>query len=83
MATRLEQAGASASPPFDPAAWLHALVQIGGGYALASDRKLWFVVDQCPADDLTAVMAQIVGHPDRLAGVRTVIERRAIGEVMR
>lgn len=75
------QGGASASPTFSPARWLHSLVQIGGGYALASDKRLWLVVAECPADELTSVMAQIVGHPDRQDAVRTVIERRQNGEI--
>lgn len=73
------------SPPlahaFEPGAWLQALVSIGGGYALASERKLWLVVQDCPADDLTPVMAQIVGHPERVEAVRSVIERRQNGEL--
>jgi hypothetical protein len=82
MATQLIQGGASAPPPFNPARWLHSLVQIGGGYALASDRKLWLVVAECPADELTSVMAQIVGHPDRQDAVRLTIERRQNGELV-
>lgn len=82
MATQLAQGGASASPTFDPASWLHALVSIGGGYALASNRKLWLVVQECPAEDLTPVMAQIVGHPERVEAVRETIERRQNGEVL-
>jgi hypothetical protein len=65
---------------FCPNAWLHNLVQIGGGYALASGRKLWLVVEHCPADELTTVMSQIVGHPDRAEAVRVTIERRQNGE---
>lgn len=65
---------------FSPTAWLHNLVQIGGGYALASGRKLWLVVEHCPADELTSVMSQIVGHPDRVEAVRVAIERRQNGE---
>ena len=65
---------------FSPAAWLHALVQIGGGYALTSDRKLWLVVQDCPADDLTPLMAQIAGHPVRAEAVRQTIEQRHYGE---
>lgn len=71
---------APASPTFDPAAWLSALVAIGGGYALASGRKLWLVVQDCPADELTPIMAQVVGHPERVEAVRTAIERRQNGE---
>ncbi|WP_260598880.1 hypothetical protein [Sphingomonas endolithica] len=67
-------------PTFDPAAWLHALVAIGGGYALASGRKLWLVVQDCAADQLTPVMAQIVGQPDRVEAVRWTLERRQNGE---
>lgn len=82
MATQLIQGGASASPTFSPARWLHSLVQIGGGYALASGRKLWLIVEDCPADDLTYVMAELVGHPDRQEAVRTMIEQRQNGEVL-
>ena len=64
---------------FDPTAWLSALVAIGGGYALASGRKLWLVVQDCPADELTSIMAKIVGHPDRVEAVRSVIEQRQNG----
>lgn len=74
---------ASAPEPtsFDPSTWLSDLVQIGGGYALASSRKLWLVVDHCDHDDLTPVMAQIVGHPERVEALRTTIERRSLGQV--
>lgn len=75
MASQIEQAA------FDPGGWLHDLVEIGGGYALASGRKLWLVVQDCAADELTPVMAQIVGHPDRVEAVRSTIERRQNGEV--
>ncbi|MES3054566.1 hypothetical protein O6V14_02875 [Sphingomonas faeni] len=81
MATQLTQAAARSAPTFDPAAWLHALVSIGGGYALASDKRLWLVVADCPADELTDVMAQVVGHPDRQDAVRVTIERRQNGEI--
>lgn len=67
---------------FDPAAWLSALVAIGGGYALAAERKLWLVVTDCPADELTPVMTQLVGHPERAEAVRVAIERRQNGEVL-
>lgn len=82
MATHLIQGGAPASPTFNAAAWLHALVSIGGGYALASDKRIWFVVAECPADELTTVMAQIVGHPERQDAVRLTIERRQNGELV-
>ncbi len=65
---------------FNPTVWLHALVQIGGGYALTSDRKLWLVIQDCPSDDLTPLMAQLVGHPDRAEAVRQTIEQRHYGE---
>lgn len=82
MATQLIQGGASTSPTFNPARWLHSLVQIGGGYALASDKRLWLVVADCPADELTDVMSQVVGHPDRQEAVRLTIERRQNGELV-
>ncbi|MEG3086070.1 hypothetical protein [Sphingomonas sp. PB4P5] len=68
------------APAFDPAAWLHALVAIGGGYALASGRKLWLVVQDCSADDLTPVMAQLMGKPERVEAIRVAIEQRQNGE---
>lgn len=73
--------GAASAAPFDPAAWLSTLVQIGGGYALASGRKLWLVVDGCDRDELTPVMAQIVGQPERVEALRATIERRSLGQV--
>jgi len=73
MATQIQ-------PTFDAAAWLSALVAIGGGYALASGRKLWLVVQDCPADALTPIMAQIVGRPERVEAVRWTIEQRQNGE---
>ncbi len=82
MATQLTQEAATGSSAFSPARWLHSLVQIGGGYALASDKRLWLVVADCPADELTSVMAQIVGHPDRQDAVRLTIERRQNGELV-
>lgn len=69
-----------APPPFDPWDWLSELTEAGGGYALASGRKLWLVVDQVPADALTHLMAKLVGHPDRQEAVRQTIERRQAGE---
>lgn len=69
------------APAFDATAWLASLVAIGGGYALASGRKLWLVVDHCPADALTSVMAQIVGRPERAEAIRAAIERLQHGEV--
>lgn len=79
---QLTQTASPASPTFSPARWLHSLVQIGGGYALASDKRLWLVVADCPADELTDVMAQIVGHPERQDAVRLTIERRQNGELV-
>jgi hypothetical protein len=78
MATQIEQAPST----FSPARWLHSLVQIGGGYALASDKRLWLVVADCPADELTDVMAQVVGYPERQDAVRLTIERRQNGELV-
>lgn len=79
MATQLSPAGTVRS--FSPAAWLHNLVQIGGGYAMTTERKLWLVVEHCPSDELEPLIAQIVGNPDRVEAVRTVIERQQIGEM--
>lgn len=75
-----QQQGAAAST-FDPAAWLNTLVAIGGGYALASGRKLWLVVQDCPAGDLTPLMAQIVSQPERQEAIKVAIERKQLGHV--
>lgn len=82
MATQLNR-GVDAgvvTPTFDPAAWLSALVSIGGGYALASGRKLWLVVEECAAVDIEGLMRPLIGHPDRIEAVRSAIERRQNGE---
>ena len=70
-----------AAPTFDPCAWLCALTEAGGGYALASERKLWLVVDLVPYEALVPLMSALVGHPDRQAAVRETIERRQAGEL--
>lgn len=75
-----ELAPAPPQPGFDPSLWLGALTSIGGGYALMSGRRLAFLVDECPADELTGVMAQIVGQPERQEAVKHAIERRQVGE---
>ena len=67
---------------FDPAAWLSALVAIGGGYALAAGRKLYLVVDDCDTYDLAPIVGQIIARPERVEAVRTAIERRQCGEVL-
>jgi hypothetical protein len=81
MAYATHPALRSATTSFDPRAWLSAFVGIGGGYALASGRKLWLVVQDCPADDLTTVMAQIVGKPDRAEAIRCYIEAQQNGDL--
>lgn len=65
---------------FDASAWLASLIAIGGGYALASGRKLWLVVEDCNVDDLVPVMAQIVGQPGRAETIRCTIEAQQNGE---
>lgn len=60
---------------FDPQLWLGALSAIGGGYVLGSDRRPFLIVDGCDGDQLTSIMAQIVGHPDRVEAVRSAIEQ--------
>lgn len=79
--TQSQQGAASAAPTFDPGGWLGAFTAIGGGYALMSDRKLAFLVDECDAEDLTGVMAQIVGQPERQEAIKSAIERRSLGQV--
>lgn len=77
----LSPRGGCNAHPFAPRAWLQALVQIGGGYALASGRRLWLVVEDCDQDDLASVMRPLIGQPDRVEAVRTAIERRSFGEM--
>lgn len=72
----------TAVPTFDAWAWLCELTEAGGGYALASGRKLWLIVDGVPADALTPIMAALVGHPDRQEAVRATIERQQLGEIV-
>lgn len=66
---------------FEPHLWLQALTAIGGGYALMGDRRLAFLVDECDGEDLTGVMAQIVGQPERQEAIKSAIERRSLGQV--
>lgn len=66
---------------FEPKVWLASLAEIGGGYALMSGRKLFLTVDRCDAEDLTAVMSQIVGHADRQEAIKRAIEDRQNGRV--
>lgn len=75
----LSERGPSAPRAFDPAVWLDALTEIGGGYALAAGGRLWLIVHGCQADDLAPVMKQIAGRPDRQASLRDAIERRQFG----
>ena len=81
MAPHENQGAAPAAPTFDPAAWLSSLVQIGGGYALTSERKLAFLIRHCDSDDLAIVMSHLVGHTDRQEAVKQAIERRSLGQV--
>ena len=75
-------AGEGGAPvAFDPGTWLAAFVQIGGGYALASGRKLWLVVDRCDHGDLTAVMRPLIGNPGRVEAIRRAIEAHSLQEV--
>ena len=58
-----------------------ALTNAVGGYALASGRKLWLVVDQVPADALVPLMGVLIGQPDRPEAVRATNARRQSGEL--
>lgn len=79
--TQIRQGAAEAAPTFDPGRWLEAFTGIGGGYALMSGRRLAFLVDECDAEDLTGIMAQIVGQPERQEAIKSAIERRSLGQV--
>ena len=65
---------------FDPVLWLQALTSIGGGYALMADRRLALVVDGCDDDELSFVMSQVIGQPDRQNAIKAAIEQRQFGE---
>ncbi len=71
---------ATPEPGFDPRLWLSALTMVGGGYALAADRRLAFLVHDVGNEDLAPVMAQIIGQPERQEAVKAAIERRRNGE---
>lgn len=66
---------------FDPGLWLDTLTLIGGGYALAADRRLTLLVGDVAGDELAPVIAQIVGQSERQEAVKVAIERRREGEV--
>jgi len=59
-------------PEFDASAWLRSLTQIGGGYALASDR-LWLIVHDCDGIALGDVMQPLIGRPERVEAVRVAV----------
>jgi hypothetical protein len=75
MASRFIEQGASA-PTFDPAQWLADFCTLGGGYVHTGDR-IAFLTAGVFAEDLTVMMRQIVGRPDRLAALRTEVAKRA------
>jgi len=62
------------SQAFSATAWLRRFVEIGGGYALTTERKLWLVVDHCPNRQLEPLVAQIIGRPDRQEQIKRAIE---------
>ena len=66
--------------PFDPGLWLQALTEIGGGYALAAGRRLYLMVEHCDGEDLTGLMSQVIGQPERQEAIRCAIEQRQFGE---
>jgi len=69
------------STTFEPNNWLRALTEIGGGYALTSSRKLIFAVDRCDGEELSRIMSQIVGAPERQEAIKCTIEQRQNGEM--
>lgn len=72
-------APAAPADTFDASLWLRALVTIGGGYALAADRRLYLLVAECEPEDLAPLTAQLLGNPDRQEAVRRAIEQRQAG----
>jgi len=79
----LNYQGAASATPFDPNLWLQAFALIGGSYALTPEPagRLWLFVDRCDSEQLTTVMAEIVGHEDRQEAVKLAIQQRQNGEV--
>jgi hypothetical protein len=61
---------------FDPAQWLSDFATLGGGYVHTGERVA-FLTAGVFAPDLTFMMRQIVGRPDRLAAVRAELTARA------
>ena len=64
---------------FDAPAWLRRLTEIGGGYALGAGR-LWLIVHDCDAVALEGVMRPLMGHPERVDAVRSIVLSRQIHE---
>lgn len=69
---------------FDATLWLRALVAIGGGYALTPEpeRRLWLFVNHCDPDELTPIMAQLIGNRERQEAIRDAIVSKQNGEAL-
>ncbi|MCW6531187.1 hypothetical protein NED98_13120 [Sphingomonas sp. MMSM20] len=65
------------SAPFNPAVWLAAFTEAGGGYALTGDGRLWFGGLDKGADQWLLI-AQISGHADRVAAIKTLVRERCL-----
>ncbi|MCR5872280.1 MULTISPECIES: hypothetical protein [unclassified Sphingomonas] len=79
MQTTTNDGVASAVLTFDPAQWLSDFATLGGGYVHTGER-IAFLTAGVFAQDLTFMMAQLVGRPERMNAVKAEIAARA-GEV--
>lgn len=77
MATAFDT-GASA-PTFDASTWLDDFATLGGGW-IGTGERLSFIMPGALAFDLSYMLRQISGRPERIAAVRSQIAVRA-GEV--
>jgi hypothetical protein len=79
MQTITNSSAASVAPTFDASAWLDDFTTLGGGWVSMGER-IAFLTAGVFAQDLTFMMAQLVGRPERMNAVKAEIAARA-GEV--
>ena len=76
------QGGASASPPFDAATWLHALADAGFVYAVDDGGKLWVGAHEgSDTSRIRNLMGDFRVDPAREIAVAAYLVRRQCGEV--
>lgn len=77
MSQPQHKGAAQAVPHFDAASWLDDFTTLGGGYVQMPEGRIAFLTTGIFAPDLTVLMRQIVGWPERLAALKAEIAKRA------